>query len=189
MNKICISIILLFLILPGLTAQQAPAASKWIFHSVIQVGLLQGENKAAFNLQSVNGFQYNNFFTGLGTGLDYYRYKSIPLFADFRIYVGKTNNQFFIYADAGVHFIWEKKDNSSFYPETYYPGFYGSAGVGYKAGFKNGMGLILSTGYSYKRVNDRRQQHICGIIGPCYIQSDAYTYNLNRLMIQIGWMF
>ena len=192
MSRRIIITLLSFLFGGMLAAQQKGVPPKWTFHSVNQFGLLQGESKAAFNLQSVNGFQYHNFFVGLGAGLDYYKYKSIPLFAELRKYFGKSANQFFVYADAGVHFVWEKK-NETGYPylstEKYSPGFYGNAGIGYKAGSKNGMGFLLSAGYSYKRVNDRQQQDSCPFSGPCYLQTNTYRYDLNRLAIQIGWMF
>ena len=172
------------------TAQQQHTPVKWKFYSVNQLGLLQGESKAAFQLQTVNGFQRSNFFIGLGAGLDYYRYRSIPLFADFRKYFGKANTAFFIFADAGVHFVWEKKNSSAYEMEKFYPGLYTGAGIGYKAGFKNGTGLLLSAGYSYKRVNDRLQQppYLC-LAPECFIQSDYYRYNLNRLLLQLGWNF
>src|ERR1700730_9491831 len=101
--------VLSFFILQGLAAQETAAEKKWKFHSVNQAGLLQGESVKAFHLQSVNGFQRNNLFAGLGVGLDYYQYKSVPLFAEVIKYFGKTKNQFFVYANAGVNFVWEKK--------------------------------------------------------------------------------
>jgi hypothetical protein len=187
-SRLSITAVLFFSVL-CVTAQQQRIPVKWKFRSVNQVGLLQGEDKTAFQLQSVNGFQHSNFFIGLGTGLDYYKYKSVPLFADIRKYFGKANTAFFIYADAGIHFVWEKKNSSVYEIEKYYPGLYTGAGIGYKAGFKNGMGLLLSAGYSYKRVNDRLQPGDPCYSPGCFIQSDYYRYNLNRLLLQLGWIF
>ncbi|HMC85017.1 MAG TPA: hypothetical protein VKI61_05805 [Chitinophagaceae bacterium] len=190
MIKNILVVILLFCFLYNASAQKTDAVSKWKFHSVNQVGLLQGESKSAFHLQSVNGLEKKNWFAGIGVGIDYYRYKSIPLFAEGIKYFGKTRNQFFIYADAGVNFIWEKTNKSTFYSEKYSPGFYWGSGIGYKAGLKNGTGFLISAAYSYKRVNDQQtQEEICPFAGPCNIQTDNYRYNLNRLLLQIGWMF
>lgn len=184
-------IILFFLFVQTTDAQQPALQSKWKFHSLNQVGLLQGDSKGAFHLQSVNGFEKSTWFAGIGTGLDYYRYRSIPLFAEVIKYLGKPGNQFFIFGDAGVHFVWEKADNTSYSTEKYYPGFYGGGGIGYSASFKNGMGFLLSAGYSYKRVlrQEKHETSFCPFNGPCYIQTNDYRYDLNRLLIQIGLMF
>lgn len=196
MKKEIILTIFVLCILYNLSAQKEDINSKWNFHSLDQVGLLQGDSKGAFHLQSVNGFEKKNWFAGIGAGLDYYRYKSVPLFAEAIKYFGKTKKQFFIYGDAGIHFVWEKTDNTVYYTEKYYPGFYGGGGIGYKAGLKNGTGFLLSAGYSYKRVNDQQtQKGGCPFGVPCYLQTntnvytDTYKYNLNRVIIQVGWMF
>jgi hypothetical protein len=189
-RKIIIAL-LFFPVLQKIAAQETIfLQSKWKFHSLNGIGLLQGESKAAFHLQSVNGFEKKNWFAGVGVGLDYYRYKSIPLFAEGRKYFGKTRNQFFIYADAGIHFVWEKIDKAAYYTEKYYPAFYGGAGIGYRAGFKNGGGFLLSAGYSYKRVDDEQQYiALCPSDGPCNLQINKYKYDLNRILLQIGLMF
>lgn len=169
-----------------LTVAAQPSA-KWALRSLNQVGLLQGEGKAAVDLQTVNGLQRRNLFIGVGAGLDYYRYRSVPLFLQAMKYFGKSNNQFFLYANAGAHFVWKNKEDIY---ERYHPGFYGGAGIGYKAGFRNGMGFLLNAGYSYKRVNNEADVIIsCPINGPCYPYTSRYHYDLNRLIIQIGWMF
>jgi hypothetical protein len=179
-----------FFVLLGLAAQPASKQSGWAFHSINEIGLLQGESKAAVHLQSVNGFQRHNLFIGLGAGLDYYRYKSVPLFGEARKYFGKSRNQFFVYADAGTNIVWEKQTSSVYYAEKYHPAFYGATGIGYKAGFKNGMGFLLSAGYSFKRVNDyRQQQELCYNPGLCNLETDNYKFDLNRLLLQVGWMF
>ncbi|MEO5684734.1 MAG: hypothetical protein ABIQ88_18985 [Chitinophagaceae bacterium] len=180
--------VLSFFILQDAFAQETSAHTKLRFHSVNQAGLLQGESKGAFHLQSVNGFENKSWFAGIGVGLDYYRYKSIPLFLDLKKYFGKTKNRFFIYADGGVHFVWIKNEEA-YLKEKYTPGFYSNTGLGYKAGLRNGTAIILSAGYSYKKVNLEQEQNFCGIVGPCTIYQNKYAYDLNRLLIQFGWIF
>ncbi len=167
-------------------SQQERGAGKWRFRSINQAGILQGESKSAFLLQTVNGFQKNNFFAGIGTGLDFYRFTSIPLFADVRKYVG-NNRQFFIYAEGGLNFTWEKKEKNLSYTSKWKNGFYGDAGVGCLLRITNGTGFLISAGYSYKRVTDIQTQTGCppGGWGPCN-QIDNYIYDFNRLAIKIG---
>jgi len=174
-----------------LSAQNGVPSGKWKFNSANQVGLLQGEAHTAFNLQSVNGLRRGNFFGGFGTGIDYYRYRSIPLFAACRKYFGGSPNQFYIYGDAGINFVWQERSTSLYgAKETYHPGFYGGAGIGYKAGLKNGMGILLSAGYTYKKViNVQQEISSCPFMGPCILSPETYRYNLNRLIFQLGWLF
>jgi hypothetical protein len=170
-------------------AQTSQTPAGWKFHSINQAGLLNGESKTAFHLQSVNGIQYKNLFAGIGVGLDYYKYRSIPLFIELRKYFGATKNQFFVYADGGANFVWAKSNGAYNNTVKYYPGFYGNAGIGYKAVFKNGMGILLSAGYSYKKIKEEQSSGFCPMGNTCYLQTDTYKYDFNRLIIQIGWMF
>ena len=57
---------------------------KYTFQSNMQFGLLEGQRGSAFQLQTVNGLQFNTWFAGLGAGLDYYHTRSIPLFLNLR---------------------------------------------------------------------------------------------------------
>ncbi|MFT3935454.1 MAG: hypothetical protein QM726_17640 [Chitinophagaceae bacterium] len=179
----------LILLCYGLTAQKLPLNDRWNFHSINQVGLLNGESNTAIHLQSVNGFQYKNTFLGVGVGLDYYQKRTIPLFLELKNYFGKKQNKFFVYGDGGLNFAWEKKVTQYFYTSTYQPAFYCNAGFGYSVGFANGMALQLNAGYTYKRVKNNQEQQTCPINGPCYKQVETYVYDYNRLMLQIGWMF
>lgn len=191
MKKIIASAITVLFSCTQIVAQHETPGNKWKFNSVNQAGLLQGESQAAFNLQSVNGLRRGNFFGGVGTGLDYYKYRSIPLFAEGRKYFGNTASQFFIYGDAGTNFVWQEKSMSVYdAKQMYRPGFYGGAGIGYKAGLKNGMGITLSAGYTYKKIIEVQDEvNFCPFVGPCITSPETYRYNLNRILFQIGWLF
>jgi len=174
-----------------LPAQAKTPAPKWKFNSSNQLGLLQGEGHTAASLLSVNGYRYRNFFGGLGTGIDYYRYRSIPLFGECRQYFGESSNQFYIYGNAGINYVWQERTVTLYgTKEAFHPGFYGGAGIGFKAGLKNGMGIILSAGYTHKKViNVQQEISSCPFMGPCILSPETYRYNLNRLIFQLGWLF
>jgi len=165
------------------------------FHSVNNISLLNGDNEISAGLQSINGFQNGNWFTGVGVGLDYYIYRSVPLFADVRYEFGKTKNKFFAYADGGINFdwvkeyyydgpifIWEGSNNSG----EFHNGVYTDAGFGYLVANKKGGGLVLSLGHSHKSLKktisypDWRTQQTT---------TDIYRYNLNRIVVKVGWKF
>ena len=165
------------------------------FHSINSLVLLNGDNEVSAGLQSVNGFQKENWFAGVGVGLDYYIHRSIPLFADIRYEFGKSKNKFFAYADGGINFqwaqehyyegpifIWEGFNRSG----DFHNGVYTDAGLGYIVGMKKGGGLVLSLGYSHKTLKrtdtyqDWRTQEWL---------TDMYRYKFNRIALKVGWKF
>jgi len=165
------------------------------FHSINSISLINGDNATTGGLQSINGFQKGNLFAGVGIGLDYYLYRTVPLFADFRYEFGKTKNKFFAYADGGVNFDWVEEEyndgpifiwDGSRNTSEFHNGAYTDVGLGYMVGTKKGGGLVLSLGHSYKSLEktisyqDWRTQETI---------TDVYNYNLNRIVLKVGWKF
>ena len=165
------------------------------FHSINNISLINGDNATTAGLQSINGFQKDNLFAGVGIGLDYYLYRTVPLFADFRYEFGKTKNKFFAYADGGVNFDWVEEEyndgpifiwDGSRNTSEFHNGAYTDVGLGYMVGTKKGGGLVLSLGHSYKSLEktisyqDWRTQETI---------TDVYNYNLNRIVLKVGWKF
>jgi hypothetical protein len=165
------------------------------FHSINNVSLINGDNAVSAGLQSINGFQKDNLFAGVGIGLDYYLYRTVPLFADFRYQFGKAKNKFFAYADGGVNFDWVEDEYSSgpiFIWEgsgissEFHNGAYTDLGLGYMVGTKKGGVFVLSLGHSYKSLKKtlsypawRTQETI----------TDIYHYDFNRIVLKVGWKF
>ena len=174
--------------------QKKNAAYK--FHSINNISLVNGDNEVSAGLQSINGFQKGNLFAGVGLGLDYYIYRTVPLFADFRYQFGKTKNKFFAFADGGVNFDWVEEEyndgpifiwDGSRNTSEFHNGAYTDLGLGYMVGSKkSGGGLVLSLGHSYKSLEktvsykDWRTQETI---------TDVYNYNLNRIVLKVGWKF
>jgi hypothetical protein len=186
-------VVLLFNIIVGFTSAQNTPGGKFKFHSVNSVALINGDNAVSVAFQTINGFQKGGWFAGAGIGLDYYLYRTVPLFADIRYEFGKKKNKFFLYGDAGVHFDWVQ---DYFYDDPtiwngnrrnkFTNGLYTDAGVGLSAGMKNGNAFVLSLGYSGK-VMDERISHWDWRTGN--IQTDVNTYRLRRIIVKLGFRF
>ena len=185
--------VLLMAVALGSFGQNKNATYK--FHSLNNISLINGENGVSAGLQSINGFQKGNMFAGVGIGLDYYLYRTVPLFADFRYEFGKTKNKFFAYADVGINFDWVEDDHSdgpvfiwdgSRNSSEFHNGAFTDLGLGYLVGSKKSGGLVLSIGHSYKSLEktvsylDWRTQETI---------TDVYNYNLNRIVLKVGWKF
>ncbi len=165
--------------------------SLYQFHSINSLALVNGNNSVSAALQSVNGFQKKNWFAGIGAGIDYYLYRTVPVFADVRYSFGKKKNKFFAYADAGANFEWVENNDRVFIWDNnsgskFHSGIYTDAGLGYFVKMKKNNGLVLSLGNSHKTLKEtitytdwRTGQ----------LQTDFNSYKLNRIVIKIGWQF
>jgi len=191
MGRILVLLIFLLVIESPVLAQKKKTKAN--FHSINSIALVNGSNSVSAALQSIAGFSGPHLFVGMGAGLDYYLYRSIPVFMDVRYELGNSSNKFFVYADAGINFNWVQDEylfepilwngNSS---NSFHNGIYTDAGFGYAVAMKNGNALILSLGYSHKRLKEKvthtdwRTQEW---------QTDNNIYGLNRIMIKAGWRF
>jgi hypothetical protein len=177
---------------------QQNAASKFQFNSVNNIGLMEGEAGSVFQLQTINGFQRRSWFAGVGVGLDYYRFRSIPLFIDLRKEFGKKEDKFFLYTDGGINFYWkENKDVKQFFVnDKFKNGFYAETGFGYKFRLNKKLFLNISAGYSYKKLTEEGNYYPYNYYnpyGPYNLPPDVsaakIVYNLNRLVLKVGVEF
>ena len=180
--KKLIAVIALFAVVQGM-AQDKTGKNRIAFQSINQVGLVEGENGHAFQIQTINGIKAKSFFTGIGIGIDEYHTRSIPLFLDIRKQWKQTGKTPFVYADAGTHFIWPKGNHEmTDYDNT---GLFYDVGIGYRLPIKNNA-VLLSAGYSFKTVSSKEHQYYW------YYYQDDYTYfdyKLRRISIKAGFSF
>lgn len=198
--KIFFSLILLLMIFNYGSAQQQAASNHWSFQSIANVGLLEGQTGSAFQLQTVNGARYRSWFAGVGLGLDYYRARTIPLFIDIRKEFGKSAGKLFVYADGGISFNWltDGQKDSYWLDDQYHNGFYSDLGLGYKASIGSKSELVISLGYSYKKLRETYTGpypyyyppvNYYTDLPPQNTSKDQISYSLNRLSIKLGWAF
>ncbi|MEJ0080289.1 MAG: hypothetical protein WDM78_04865 [Puia sp.] len=195
--KIPVLLTILVLLCTCGSAQQKIPANSWHFQSIANVGLLEGQTGSAFQLQTINGARYKSWFTGIGLGLDFYRFRTIPLFLDIRKEFGSGSNKFFIYADGGISFAWvTDMEKTDYWPdEQFHSGFYNDLGLGYKTSIGKKSALLISLGYSYKKVNETYASYNTYNPGLIYSEpgplnsKEQINYSLNRLSIKLGWTF
>src|SRR5258705_2737270 len=128
--KIFVVIICLCVFIP------ATGQHKINFNSRNYIGLLEGENGSAFQVETTNGIGSRSWFAGLGTGLDWYYIRSIPLFGSLsKSFLENNNRSFFISTDIGVNFPWKPA----------YPNEWGYYSYGK---YQNGMYFAIELGYT-----------------------------------------
>lgn len=186
------SLLLIYLVCSiGLQAQK-PGGKKYSFHSINSIGVANGSDGAAAVMQTVNGFRKGPLFAGIGLGLDYYQYRTIPLFADVRYEFGTKKNKLFAYADAGINFSWVEgtyDDEVGIWwgnPSDFSNGLYTDAGIGLTTSFRNGNAFVLSLGYSRKTMKETFAYFDWQTNEPV---TDVNTYRFNRILIKLGFSF
>ncbi len=136
--------------------------SSWKFRSVEYVGLLSGQAGSYGQFGTINGAGKGSWFLGAGVGLDYYRFRSLPVFLSVTKELMPGRNGFFVSLDAGISCpVYHRPEgyyDNSFTSSKFLLGPYWSAGVGYKIklpdGGKKDQYLFLSAGYSYKELKE-----------------------------------
>jgi hypothetical protein len=180
------------------SAQLNRLTSSCQFHSINNFGFLEGQAGSAFQLETINGAQYRSWFGGVGLGLDLYRYRTIPLFIDIRKEFGRSSNKLFLYSDLGINFSWVTDNEKTSYAnyDKFSNSFYNDMGFGYKIKVTKNRDLLVSLGYSFKKIIETYNYGLD--LNPVYLniqnipsngQSVQTNYSLNRLSIKIGWTF
>jgi hypothetical protein len=167
------------------------AQGKWKFGSQNYVGVLEGGSPTALQLQTINGFRSKTWFAGVGTGIDYYFQRSIPLFVSVAKFLPEGKLPFFVSGDIGINFPWIRNDLYYFQdPGAYSASFYWAGGLGYQfRSKKRTEGFLLNLGYSFKHlINETNYTNPC-LVPPCPVWTEKYDYRLRRLSLKVGWMF
>ena len=166
---------------------------KNVFSSQVLAGVLEGSGGSAFQLQVINGVSKAGWFTGLGTGIDYYFFRSIPVFLSVTKVFTESNNSFFAQADAGVNFGWTNQEINRFnnvISDKFKSGLYWNSALGISTMIGSQKSkLLFSLGYSYKHLQEIKEVQVFCINPPCQNQVEEYNYHLRRLSFKIGWQF
>lgn len=167
-------------------AQTSRSTNRLLFHSINQLGFLNGQAGTELLVQTINGIQVNTFSTGIGIGLDYYKQRSIPVFLDVRKSVFQKPQSPFVYIDGGYHFLWAKKEPKEWIRTNEKGGLYYDFGIGYSfPAFQKGA-VHISLGYSVKNMSEKVNQNPWRSSWPLpedYLQSD---YTLRRYSFKMG---
>ena len=178
-------------------AQVNNISQKARLQSISNIGLLEGSNGSFFSLQTILGVKFNKSFAGIGVGLDYYRFRSIPLFVDLRQEFGKSPNAVFVYGDIGYNFDWltdeDRRETAFATNANFKGGLYYDAGIGYKYAVTSKQALLFSFGYAYKKIKlDDQVRGVC-IGGNCppatQTETQVYKYSMPRWVVKAGWWF
>ena len=112
--------------------------------------------------------------------------RSIPLFLDLRKEWKASGKTPFIYADAGMHFIWD--NNKSEMVEYDQPGLFYDLGIGYRIPVQSNA-ILFSAGYSFKSYTSSQPQYYYWVWNPDPADKIRFDYDLKRISIKVGFSF
>jgi hypothetical protein len=156
--------------------------------------VLAGESDTGPQLQIINGIRFNKWFTGIGSGIDYYYHRSIPVFlmAERGFKIGSSRNIYFS-SGAGINFPWDKNyyNDWNWWSESKSsPGFYWNTGFGYKIPVgKNSDAVLLHIGFSIKFFKEKIINNFPCFNPPCPVTTETYRYNLRAFSFKLGYGF
>ncbi len=167
----------------------APAQQhKMHFNSKNNIGISIGQKEIAPLIQTINGISFNNYFLGIGVGIDNYNYKSYPLFVDVHRYFGKAYKVFF-YGDLGYNFSGRNKPGKEINYYSSYKfsgGVFSDFGIGYRTRFIKSSFLTISAGFTYKEMVDRISVPNECFAAPCSVNYSKYEYGNGRVALKAG---
>jgi hypothetical protein len=177
------------LLLLVLFAGKADAQNKFRFHSFISVGILEGEKATSSVIESVNGMSYKNWFVGAGVSIDHYTFRTTPVYLQLRKEFGKP---VFIFLSGGQNFPWVKNTEEQTWMKTkFYPKLYYEGGIGYRWPVGKNNSLVLSAGYSQKKLEEIKTYRNGICIGwNCQPETvQKFEHRLRTLVLKAGIRF
>jgi hypothetical protein len=161
---------------------------KPVLRFIASTGVLAGASDRQVQVQVVSGLQFRQWQVGIGTGIDYYYFRGVPVFADVRRTFSKSH-AFFSYANIGLHVPWVKElDANNWYRYSYKTGLYYDLGAGWQVKTGAKTAVLFSAGYSGKTIAERISQRF--ITDPSLtMQPIDSKYNLRRISIKAGFQF
>lgn len=186
---------LLIVVAWGSTLAQKAQKSKYNFIVIPNFQVLNGDEATSSSIQLNAGFvNANNHFT-INTGIDYYRFRTVPLMLDYKYFFGNKQNKVFAYTSLGYAIPWLLEEQKRMYWTNwgginnladYSSGIQYQFGIGYAILNKKQKGFLLSVGFNSKSIKEEIQQMVFN--GSTSILMPYTTiYHLNRLSIGIGY--
>ncbi len=179
--------------------------AKWMPVLVPEAGLIIGAAEPSGDWRANALLAKNGWQLGLGGGMDYYRYRSVPVYLQARRQFGKTKMKPFAFASGGLNVdaltesekassdpiitlaIWRENLPANA-AHHYDPGWYAEAGAGYAFLNKKQHGLMLSASWVQKTTKEWYETTTwAGYVSQPSQESTMHYFN--RLVFRVAWQF
>jgi hypothetical protein len=182
--------------------QGTPTPNGWRFRSGEYAGMAIGEMGGYGLVETVNGLYKGPWFFGLGTGLDYYRFRTVPLFVSLTrdVPVASKKGGLYVLANGGINLPRCDRNPLPYGigVSQFHPGIWWNTGLGYrwKLSPQSDNALLISAAYGVKKLSEHQvsapqpgQPFDCPYC--LMMASNTYDYNyVNHLwMLTVGFQF
>ena len=162
------------------------------YRSYNSAGVVVGDPRSAYQVLTSHGAQYKNWYAGIGTGIDDYRNRTVPVIISLIRQVLPKNNMF-VNLNAGTQYIWGKDERNELWnaiDSKAFPGFFGELGIGYRLQAGNpGQGIMFGTYYSYKSFREKfTMPGVCSN-PPCENTTEYIDSKFSRWAFKLGFIF
>lgn len=159
-------ILLLYVLLTGCFATLQAQQKKAQWYVQPGVTLLNGDKYASVAVNAFTGIHYRQWYWGVGTGIDYYKVRSIPLMAEVKFERSQWKTAPFLYARAGYNAAWALDHQHTTYygiyrqNSVYNNGGYVAVGVGLQLLRVGNNALAVTLGYSTKSLDELYDEYV-----------------------------
>lgn len=174
---------------------QKKESTKYKFLAIPNFQVLNGAEATSSSIHLYAGLaNTHNHFT-IGVGIDYYRFRTVPLMLDYKHFFGNKQNKVFAYSSIGYSIPWLLEEQKYRFWNgwggmgnlgEYSSGLAYQFGIGYAILNKKQKGFLLNVGMNSKSIKERFEQMVFNGTTSTLM---PYTkiYHLNRLAIGIGY--
>lgn len=179
------------------------AQIKWQPGASPEAGFLAGQAEPSGDVRATFLLSKNGWSTGVGAAIDWYRFRSVPVYLQARKTFGQRRHKPFAIASAGVNLpavktenndvgIWTGRWDMVFWspiPSHYGAGMYAEAGAGYGFFNKKQRGLTITLTWVYKSQDEWYETDAPSYANSTLKDRTTTTYFMNRTALRVGWKF
>lgn len=186
----CFLLLLTFACFLSHAQESGSTGQKLAYFSTSQAVHFEGSAGSAFGVQTVHGATLKGWALGGGIGLDLYRMRSFPVFAQLKRSLPLKRIPLYVYAEGGPNFIWARKgEELQGNNAQTKKGYYWDAGLQYHAPLRNKTSLVFSAGFGEKTyIESFTMPFWCGT-PDCPQINSAFDYKFRRLALKAGFGF
>lgn len=162
----------------------------------VETALVNGSHETELAVNTTHGIRFGNWSTSVGAGIDYYRFRSVPLFIDVKRYIPLNKIQPYIQASAGVNIAWATDEQriiqkywSSWWPQTdtlpFNNGFHSKLVFGVVFNPQKQVKIAAFAGWNYKTQSTTVETMVQN--GSSWVSEPRITtYKMSRLSIGLN---
>lgn len=178
----------------GLQAQEQATAKK--IQVTGAVSLMNGSSEVGAQLSAQAGIELSKGWNvGLGSAIDYYYFRSVPVYVEVKKHFGNGPRRLFAFAATGVNLAWPTDEDQMkisrwniIGEQNFRSGMYADIGIGYTLYNRHQRGLFTGLGYSVKTISESHIEQVWN--GLTTSQTERKTdFTFSRVLIRIGYKF